>query len=134
MKKRTAKNFILVILMTTLTAASALCFSYAATGSSFEYKYYKEPELYDKALKRTMADVYYDFEGRTLQDKVFPIPGLIVTQIESGGKRQFSSQYVPQGMCRAGDYLLIRCQKETQLGDLRCRRGRHGACFNSYHA
>ena len=107
MKKRTAKNFTLVILMTTLTAASALCFSYAATGSSFEYKYYKEPELYDKALKRTMADVYYDFEGRTLQDKVFPIPGLIVTQIESGGKRQFSSQYVPQGMCRAGDYLLI---------------------------
>ena len=107
MKKRTAKNFILVILMTTLTAASALCFSYAATGSSFEYKYYKDPELYDKALKRTMADVYYDFEGRTLQDKVFPIPGLITTHTETDGKRQFSNQYVPQGMCRAGDYLLI---------------------------
>ena len=93
--------------MTALTAASALCFSYADTGSSFDYKYYKDPVMYERVLKINMTDVYYNFEGKTLQEKVFPIPGLIVTHTESKGEKHFSSQYVPQGMCRAGDYLLI---------------------------
>ena len=108
MKKGTASHLILIIMLTVVTAASAPCFvCYADTGSSFEYKYYKNPEMYERALKRTMTDVHDSFSGKTIDDKTMPIPGLIETCIETGGASSSSNQYIPQGMCRAGDYLLI---------------------------
>ncbi|MBR3124700.1 MAG: hypothetical protein IKF42_04615 [Mogibacterium sp.] len=108
MRKRTGAHLILIILTVVLTAASAPCFvCYGDTGSSFEYKYYKYPVMYDKALERTMNDVYNDFAGKKYDDKTMPIPGLIETRIETGGVSSSSNQYVPQGMCRAGDYMLI---------------------------
>ena len=108
MKKGTASHLILVFIITVLTAASALCFAcYADTGSSFEYKYYKDQAMYDRALQRAMTDVYNDFSGKTYNDRTIPIPGLIETCIETEGVSSYSNQYIPQGMCRAGDYLLI---------------------------
>ena len=108
MKKGTASHLILVIMLMVVTAASAPCFAcYADTGSSFEYKYYKNPQLYERALKRTMSDVHDSFSGKTFDEKTLPIPGLIETCIETGGVSSTSTQYIPQGMCRAGKYLLI---------------------------
>lgn len=91
-----------------LTVASAPCIACCIdTGSSFEYKFYKDPVMYERALNRAMSDVYNDFTGKTFDDKTFPIPGLIETHVMTEGKSSSSNQYVPQGMCRAGDYLLI---------------------------
>lgn len=108
MKNRTAAHFILVILISVITVTMAPCFAcYAETESSFEYKYYKDPVLYNLALKRKMADVYSTFDGKTFDEKTMPIPGLVKTCIEAEGMSSSSDQYVPQGLCRAGSYLLI---------------------------
>ena len=108
MKVRKARHFILIVLMTAITAASVPCTaSYADTGSSFEYKYYKDPEMYGRALQRSMAGVYDDFNGRTFDDKTIPIPGLVETCIRTEGEDSTSKQYVPQGLCRADHYLLV---------------------------
>lgn len=94
--------------MTALTAASVPCVpGYADTGSSFEYKYYKDPEMYSRALQKSMTDVYDDFNGKTFDDRTMPIPGLIQTTFRMEGEERSSTQYIPQGMCRAGQYLLI---------------------------
>ena len=94
--------------MTALTAASVPCVpGYADTGSSFDYKYYKDPEMYDRALQKSMTDVYDDFNGKTFDDRTMPIPGLIQTTFRMEGENSSSTQYIPQGMCRAGQYLLI---------------------------
>ena len=108
MGKRKATHLILIVMMLVLTAVSAPCFAcYAKTESSFEYKYYKDPVLYGKALKRSMTDVYNDFNGKTFDEKTIPIPGLIKTYVMTEGVSSSSDQYVPQGLCRADHYLLI---------------------------
>lgn len=63
--------------------------------------------MYGRALRRAMADVYEAFLGKTFDNQTIPIPGLIETCIESEGESKSSNQYVPQGLCRAGHYLLI---------------------------
>ena len=84
--------------MTALTAASVPCVpGYADTGSSFDYKYYQ----------KSMTDVYDDLNGKTFDDRTMPIPGLIQTTFRMEGEERSSTQYIPQGMCRAGQYLLI---------------------------
>lgn len=82
---------------------------YAADGpqSSFEYKKYAEPEAYDRALKRTMYDVYKDFSGMIDNEKTIPIPGLVETFAEMDGKVRSSDNFIPQGLCMAGDYMLV---------------------------
>ena len=105
---RTAKHLILVVLITVLTAASAPCIAYCeGTESSFDYKYYDNPEKYGRALRMAMSDVYDDFTGRTFDEKTLPIPGLIETCIKTEGVSSSSKQYVPQGLCRAGKFMLI---------------------------
>ncbi len=108
MIKRKAIHFILIVLMILLTVVSTpFLVCYAETESSFDYKYYKEPALYDNALKRAMVNVYKSFSGKIFDEKTLPIPGLIETCIETGGVSSSSDQYIPQGMCRAGKYMLI---------------------------
>ena len=60
-----------------------------------------------EVLRRKMADVYHTFSGRIDDDKIFPIPGLIETVAEEDGISTALTGYIPQGLCRAGDYLLI---------------------------
>ncbi len=108
MKRRTSSFFralIMTIVLITISAPVFVC--YAGTGSSFEYKYYDNPVMYENALKRSMVDVYRAFTGKTFEEKTIPIPGLVETCIRTGGKNSTSDQYIPQGMCRAGNYLLI---------------------------
>ena len=108
MKKKTVTHLILVFMLVVLTSASAPYIAFCeGPESSFEYKYYKDPEMYGRVLKRTMSDVYDSFSGKTFDEKTIPIPGLIKTCIEMGGVSSSSNQYIPQGMCRAGDYLLV---------------------------
>lgn len=75
--------------------------------SSFEYKVYVDNSEYRKELKDKMYDVYMNVGSRMEDDLTMPIPGLVSTQVISGGKTVSSSDYVPQGLCRAGDYLLV---------------------------
>jgi len=108
MKTGTAKHFILIFIIIIMATASAPYIAYCAeTESSFEYKYYKEPAMYDRALKRTMPDVYSSFSGKSIDEKVMPIPGLVETSFIMEGESSSSTQYIPQGMCRAGWYMLI---------------------------
>lgn len=109
MKKRAVSHLIIVVLITVLlSAASNICIvCFADTGSSFEYKNFEDPSKYDKALKRVMINVYNAFNGNTIDEKTIPIPGLVETCIEVDGVSSSSDQYVPQGLCRAGNYMLV---------------------------
>lgn len=105
--KKKVTHIISVFLIIILTS-SVPCLVYGTdTGSSFEYKYYPDPAMYGRVLQRTMTDVYNSFTGRTFDEKTMPIPGLVKTCIEIGGVSSSSNQYIPQGLCRAGDYILI---------------------------
>jgi hypothetical protein len=107
------KRVITVLVLTVLTAAvpsgltAAAVYADDAPQSSFEYKKYPDPESYGKALKWKMNEVYRSFTGRIDDAKTIPIPGLIETCIEVDGESMSSDQYVPQGLCMAGDYMLI---------------------------
>lgn len=83
--------------------------SYAAAGpqSSFEYKKFDTSEKYMEELRSRMYNVYRNISGRTDEEKTFPIPGLVYTYTRQDGKISDSDDYVPQGLCRAGNYMLI---------------------------
>lgn len=76
-------------------------------GSSFEYKKYPDHTLYRIALKRRMSGVYNELSSSMIDSKTIPIPGLVNTEIYDDGSVSSSEQYVPQGLCRAGDYMLV---------------------------
>ncbi|MBQ6440452.1 MAG: hypothetical protein IJJ06_10060 [Mogibacterium sp.] len=63
--------------------------------------------MYERALKRAMPQVYSSFSGKNFDEKVIPIPGLVETCISTEGVSSSSTQYIPQGMCRAGRFFLI---------------------------
>ena len=111
--KRTVKKCVFALVLS-LFAAAVPVFMMAATAyaddvpqSSFEYKNYPDPESYGEILKQKMSDVYRNLSGRIDDDRTLPIPGLVETYVGSGGETRSSDQYVPQGLCMAGDYMLI---------------------------
>lgn len=99
-----------------LTAAAVLITSayssstkvYAADPqSSFEYKKYEDNTAYLKTLKKKMRSCY-DLVGNRIDDaKTIPIPGVISTCIKIDGNVNSAGSYVPQGLCRAGKYMLV---------------------------
>lgn len=107
--KRSISVLVLAALILAVPACPAVAAVYAddAPQSSFEYKKYPDAESYGKALRWKMYDVYKSFTGRIDDAKTIPIPGLIETCIEMDGESISSDQYVPQGLCMAGDYMLI---------------------------
>lgn len=96
-----------VILTAPALPAVTAVYADDAPQSSFEYKKYPDPESYAKELKWKMNEVYKSFTGRIDDTKTIPIPGLVETYVEIEGKSRSSKQYVPQGLCLAGDYMLI---------------------------
>jgi hypothetical protein len=54
-----------------------------------------------------MNNVYSSFSGKMFDDKIMPIPGLIETCVKMDGRSGSSDRYIPQGLCRAGDYMLV---------------------------
>lgn len=95
-----------VILGTSLCPFSRVYAEDRVPRSSFEYKKYKEPIEYREALRRRMNDVYKSFTGRIDDEQTIPIPGLVETYTEEKGAEVSSENYIPQGLCRAGDYML----------------------------
>ena len=96
-------------------AAGAGCLPVFAAGgtsedtqqSSFEYKKYQTDDLYKKALREKMKSVYGKI-GEDMDDSLtIPIPGLVETYTYAKGGMTGSDQFVPQGICRAGDLWLI---------------------------
>jgi hypothetical protein len=95
--------------MTAAITASPVLYGagYSGPQSSFEYKVYEDNETYVRALKRAMNDVYTSFYGKMIDEQTLPIPGLIKTYVEMDGAGSSSNQFIPQGLCRAGDYMLV---------------------------
>lgn len=75
--------------------------------SSFEYKKYYSLDEYKKALEIRMNDVAKAISSKIYEDRTLPIPGLTGTITADGEKSSTSYDYVPQGLCRAGDHLLV---------------------------
>ena len=103
---------IIAVLTAALIALQAFMPAYAVYAddgpqSSFAFKKYSEPDEYSKVLKRTMYDVYKTFTGKIDDGKTIPIPGLVETCTEMDGEIITSKDYIPQGLCMAGDYMLI---------------------------
>lgn len=94
------------LLLTCMPFCSSVAFA-AAPQSSFEYKKYESQAQYREELKRKMGDVYRNIAVKMDDSKTMPVPGIISTYIKSDGESEESSQYVPQGLCRAGEYLLF---------------------------
>ena len=107
--KKTLRVLLLTMAAVMIFACLPVSTVHAADGSqsSFEYKKYPEPEAYSEALRRTMYDVYKSFSGKISNEKTLPIPGLVETCTEVNGERNSSNQFVPQGLCLAGDYMLV---------------------------
>lgn len=82
---------------------------YADNGpqSSFEYKIYPDIEAYYNALRKKMNSVYRTFSSRLDTEKTLPIPGLVKTYAVKDGESVSSDRYIPQGLCLAGDYMLV---------------------------
>ncbi len=105
-------TLIAIVTACAVFTAAAMCFegsalAYSGPQSSFEYKKYEEHSQYREELKWKMIDVYKSISGKIDDSRTIPVPGIISTYVRSDGKRVESSQYVPQGLCRAGDYILI---------------------------
>ena len=75
--------------------------------SSFDYKNFDTDEEYRVELRRKMKRIYETFEGKMIDDKTIPIPGLTLTYTIKEGKLGESDNFVPQGLCRAKDYMLV---------------------------
>ena len=79
----------------------------ASPRSSFEYKNYEDNDDYLRILKKKMKSVYDNFDGKLDEEQIIPIPGLVSTCIRTGTDINTAGSYVPQGLCRAGRYMLI---------------------------
>lgn len=75
--------------------------------SSFEYKNYMDTDEYKSALDIRMHRVYSKINSAIDDDATIPIPGLVNTYTKSGGIKEESSSFVPQGICQADKYILI---------------------------
>lgn len=75
--------------------------------SSFAYKKYRDHSLYRKALKDKMSDAYGVLEVYMDDIRTIPIPGIIETFATNRSSHVSSDDYVPQGLCKAGDYFLV---------------------------
>ena len=92
--------------MTVMPFCSARAYA-AGPQSSFEYKKYPTHTAYMDDLSIRMNDVYKSFSGKTDDTKILPVPGIVKTYTKTDGERAKSTNYVPQGICRAGEYILV---------------------------
>lgn len=111
-KRNMLSNLIIIIILALFTTAmpafSPHGVSFAGDEqSSFEYKTFTQPSQYLNELKKKMNNVYKAIGERVDDARTIPIPGLVSTVILEDGKSSESSEFVPQGLCRAGDYMLI---------------------------
>ena len=75
--------------------------------SSFSYKIYKKPSHYRKAFKDKMSEAYEIMQSFIDDDRTIPIPGIVETYTTGKDSNSISFGYVPQGLCKAGDFFLV---------------------------
>lgn len=97
---------VMAAVMTVMPFCSARAYA-AGPQSSFEYKKYPTHTEYMKDLSIRMSNVYNSISGKTDDAKIIPVPGIVKTYIRTDGERYKSENYVPQGICRVGRYILI---------------------------
>ena len=97
----------LIIFMLMLTSVSVTTAEVHAEQSSFEYKKYHEHSQYRQALERRMESVSKKLSSGMVDEKTYPIPGLIETCYVNRNNTGTSDEYIPQGLCSTGDYWLI---------------------------
>ena len=85
--------------------------------SSFEYKKYAEHSEYRKVLKAKMNSVHSAIAGYMDDSRTIPIPGLVRTCTSHDGNDTESSDYIPQGFCKAGDYWLITAYDAEKINN-----------------
>ncbi|MDO4467243.1 MAG: hypothetical protein Q4C49_09625 [Bacillota bacterium] len=84
--------------------------------TSFAYKVHESEEAYEASLNERMSRVYDQLQGHIQKKNICPIPGLIRTCYENNGKEVNSTFYTPQGICRAGDYILVTAYYDSSTG------------------
>lgn len=75
--------------------------------SSFAYKIYGTHKQYLDALKDKMNNVHTNLSTYIDDDLTIPIPGSIETYSTSKKNSIPSADYVPQGICKANNYMLV---------------------------
>ena len=75
--------------------------------SSFEYKKYSNNDRYRYALRNKMKSVFKVLGENVDDDMTLPIPGLVETCTKYKGKERTSDNFVPQGLCSTGKYILV---------------------------
>lgn len=101
---------ILVTAVSVVTSPVLLqaCTVYAASPqSSFEYKKYESNQEYLDTLRKKMKGVYDTFGDKVDEERTIPIPGVLSTTTRVGSDINTAGSYVPQGLCRAGKYMLV---------------------------
>ena len=94
----------------TIPARSARTYKrdyYPGMESSFSYKYFGSYGEYKKHLSKKLNRVYKKIKGSIDSGAEYPIPGLVTTYVRGTGNVQAYNSYIPQGICKAGDYILI---------------------------
>jgi len=113
MKTGELKRCIMVLVLAALTVMlpaylpAAAVYADEVPQSSFEYKDYPDQISYNNALRTKMKDVYKTLSGRMDEEKTMPIPGIVRTSVKMDGEVILSDRYIPQGLCLAGDYMLV---------------------------
>ena len=75
--------------------------------SSFAYKYYRSSNEFRNEFKDKMGDAYEIMRDYIDDDRTIPIPGILETYVKKNSKYRVQFNYVPQGLCRAGQYFLV---------------------------
>ena len=75
--------------------------------SSFDYKFFGTPSAYKSHLSKKLSRVYKKIKNGIQSDSEFPIPGLATTYTRVIGDVKSSGSFVPQGICKAGEYILV---------------------------
>ena len=109
---RIISHMLLILFIAASAVTAPACFRtssvYAASPqSSFEYKQFGSSDDYLKKLRKKMRNVYDTCGSRIDTDKTIPIPGVVSTYTRTGSDVNSAGTYVPQGLCRAGKYMLI---------------------------
>lgn len=98
-----------VCIVGTMASNAVVCSEAKAddSRSSYEYKMFETQEKYEEELKENMSRVYDILHGHVQEENLCPIPGQVKTVYQEGDPLKDSIYYIPQGICRTDDYILV---------------------------
>lgn len=134
MKKKWILLFAAAILFTFLSPVNLQTPKVYATAeeqTSYDYKKYPTEESYEAALQREMARVYNTLKGHIQTENLCPIPGIISTTYTDADAFKTSAYYIPQGLCKTDDYILMTAYHNGKVGKevLEKNKGWHAVLY-----